>query len=97
MHTIIDTINLTAYKGLKISKLVDVDATQVVKVAMEKGASFPTHESKTDVTLFVLEGNISFYINKQEFQLRKFQAFQFPKNEEHSVTAYENSKFLLIK
>lgn len=97
MHTIIDTINLTDYKGLKISKLVDLEATQIMKVCMEKGAHFPKHHSITDVTLIVLEGKISFYINEQEFPLEKHQVFQFPKQEEHYVTAYENSKFLLIK
>lgn len=97
MHTLIDTINLTDYKDLKISKIADIEASQVMKVTMEKGAHFPKHTSKTDVMLVVLEGKISFYINEQEFSLRKHQVFLFPKNEEHHVTAYENSKFLLIK
>ena len=97
MHTILDTINLTSYKDLKISKLIDVNATQVMKVVMEKGAHFPKHHSKTDVTLVILEGKISFYISGQEFPLQKHQVFQFPKDEEHYLTALENSKFLLIK
>ena len=97
MHTIIDTINLTEYKGLQIDKLVDVDSTQIMKVTMEAGADFPKHESKTDATLIVLEGKIKFFINNQIVELNKHQVFQFPKNEMHHVNAIENSKFLLVK
>ena len=97
MHTIIDTINLTEYKGFKISKIADVAATQIMKVTMETGSEFPKHASKTDVTLIVLEGKISFFINEQQFDLVKHQVFEFPKEEIHYVNALENSKFLLVK
>lgn len=97
MHTIINSINLTEYKGLKVSKVVDVHATEIMKVAIEKGTEFPNHISKTDVTLIVLEGSLSFFIDGQKIELRKHQVFQFPRNEPHSVNALENSKFLLIK
>tara|TARA_R110000868_G_scaffold388171_1_gene656970 strand:+ start:115 stop:408 length:294 start_codon:yes stop_codon:yes gene_type:complete len=97
MQTIIDTINLTEYKGLKISKLVNADASAIMKVTMEAGSDFLDHTSKTDVTLIVLEGKLSFMINGQNVELNKHQVFQFPKNETHSVNAIENSKFLLIK
>lgn len=97
MHTIIDTINLTEYKGLKISKLTDIDANQIMKVTMEKGAEFPKHASKTDVTLVVLEGRLDFFINEQKVALNKHQVFLFPKDEIHYINAIDNSKFLLIK
>lgn len=97
MHTIVDTINSTEFKDLQVSRLIEVDANQIVSVTMEKGAHFPKHDSKTDVTLLVLEGKITFYISEQEYLLSKHQVFQFPKDEEHHVTAHENSRFLLIK
>lgn len=97
MHTINNTINLTEYNGFKLHKLADIDASQIMKVTLEKGAKFPAHTSKTDVTLVMLEGIITFFINNQKFDLSKFQVFQFPKDEMHDVVANENSKFLLIK
>ena len=97
MQSTIDTINLAEFKGLKISKLLDVEAKQIMTVTMEAGADFPKHDSKTDVTLIVLEGKLMFFINNQELELNKHQVFQFPKDELHHVNAIENSKFLLVK
>lgn len=97
MHTIIDTINLTDYNGLKVHKLVDINATEILKITLEKDAVFPKHTSNANADLIVLEGKILFHINGQEFELNKHQVFRFPREEEHWVKAIENSKFLIIR
>jgi len=97
MHIIIDALNLTEYKGLKVSKLLDINAKEIIRVSIEAGSVFPTHISTSDATLIVLEGAIVFHINDQEFDLKQLQIFQFPKEEEHWVKAIEDSKFLLIR
>jgi len=97
MHTLIDTINLTEYNGLKVHKLAAINASEIIKVTLEENTLFPKHISNADATLVVLEGSIIFYINQQEFELLKHQVLQFPKDEEHWVKALKNSKFLIIR
>ena len=97
MHKIIDSINITEFKGLKAGKLLDVNAKEILTISLEKAALFPKHSSPRDASLILLEGNIVFHINNQEFELKKHQVFCFPKEEEHWVKAVENSKFLIIR
>ena len=40
-------------RDLKISKLLDVEAKQIMTVTMEAGADFPKHDSKTDVDVVI--------------------------------------------
>lgn len=97
MYTINNDINKVEYKGLSARKLVDMDAKEILQISLEKDAIFPNHTSPADVHLLVLEGCVSFFINKNEYQILKHQVFKFPKNEEHWVKAIENSKFLIIR
>lgn len=97
MYKINDTINLTAYKGLKAEKLLNLNAKEILHISLEKDAIFPKHTSPTNAHLLVLEGAISFFINDSEYKLIKHQIFNFPKNEEHWVEAIESSKFLIIR
>lgn len=96
-YTINNSINLDEHKGLNAGKLLDIDAKEILHINLEKNAVFQDHTSPRDANLLVLEGTISFFINKQAYKLTKHQIFNFPKNEAHSVEAYENSKFLIIR
>jgi len=97
MYTINNNINEVEYKGLNASKLLEMNAKEILQISLEKNAIFPNHTSPADVQLLLLEGSISFFINKNEYQISKHQVFNFPKNEEHWVKANENSKFLIIR
>ena len=97
MYTINDTINLSAYDGLKAAKILDVNAKNILFISLEKDTVFPKHTSPSDAHLLVLEGAISFFINDVTYTLTKNQLFNFPKDKEHWVEASENSKFLIIR
>jgi quercetin dioxygenase-like cupin family protein len=97
MYIINNKINEVEYKGMTTSKLVDMDAKQILQISLEKNTIFPKHISPSDAQLLLLEGSVSFFINKNEYQISKHQVFSFPKNEEHWVKANENSKFLIIR
>ena len=97
MYKINDTINTTSFEGLQAEKLIDINAKEVLQISLEANTVFPKHTSPTDAHLLVLEGSISFFINKIEYKLNKHQIFYFPKEVEHWVEAHENSKFLIIR
>ena len=97
MYQIIDTINYSTFDGLKVTKLTELTATEMLQINLEKDAIFPEHTSPTDATLLVLEGAIRFQINSNEYQLMSHQLFEFPKNIPHSVFALEDSKFLILR
>ena len=97
MYTINNKINETNFKGLQAGKLLDIDAKEVLHINLEKDALFPEHTSPRDANLLVLEGAIVFYINNSEYSLSTHDIFNFPKEEVHSVSAIENSKFLIIR
>jgi quercetin dioxygenase-like cupin family protein len=97
MYIINNTINSVEYSALKVNKLVEMNAKEIVQITLEANSEFPKHTSPTDVQLLILEGEIIFFINQKEYKLLKHQIFNFPKNEEHWVKAIQNSKFLIIR
>jgi quercetin dioxygenase-like cupin family protein len=97
MTAINDHINTTAFKGLQVNKLLDIDAKEILQISLEDKAIFPKHTSPRDATLLVLEGSILFFINDKAYSLKKHQILNFSKDEEHWVEAHENSKFLIIR
>ncbi|WP_044397478.1 cupin domain-containing protein [Lacinutrix sp. Hel_I_90] len=97
MNTINNEINMDVTADFKSSKLLDINAKEVILINLKKNAIFPEHTSPRDATLLILEGKIIFHINNSEFNLEKHQTFNFPKNEKHWVAATKNSKFLIIR
>jgi quercetin dioxygenase-like cupin family protein len=97
MYTINNNINQGEYKGLNASKLLDINAKEILQITLEKNAILSKHTSPSDAHLILLEGGVSFFINNNEYQISMHQIFNFPKNEEHWVKANENSKFLIIR
>ncbi len=97
MHQINTTIKQSPVKGLNINKLASVDASEILLITLEKESVFPTHTSKTDATLIVLEGAIMFHINNTAYELSKHDILSFKKDEAHWVKANANSKFLIIR
>ncbi|MFT5847190.1 MAG: quercetin dioxygenase-like cupin family protein [Psychroserpens sp.] len=97
MYIINNEINTTTYTGLQAGKLLDINAKEILYISLEANKNFPKHTSPRDAYLFVLEGDIIFYINNLEYRLSKHQIFNFPKDEEHWVKAIQNSKFLIVR
>ena len=95
--TINNTIADQAFEGLKVKSLVKSNKLEILSITLEKGAIFPSHESNEDAHLVLLEGHIAFHIEEDPIILKKQQQISFPKQKEHWVEAYENSKFLIIR
>lgn len=97
MYKINNNINVEVMEDFKASKLLDINAKEVLFIRLKKDAIFPKHISPRDATLLMLEGKTMFFINNSEVDLEKHQTFNFPKEEEHWVKAIEDSKFLIIR
>lgn len=97
MYQINNQINSTEYKGLQVTKLSNEDEREVLFISLEKDKIFKKHISPGNARLIMLEGCIKFHINQNEYLLRKYQTFNFPKYEVHWVEAQKNSSFLIIR
>jgi quercetin dioxygenase-like cupin family protein len=97
MYRVSDTIKTQQYDQLQIQKLIKNNRLEILSISLEKDALFPEHTSPTDAVLVVLEGNIDFHINGENFCLKAQQHFSFPKETAHWVKANENAKFLVIR
>lgn len=97
MYTIDNTIKRTSHNGLQATKLLDINASEILSICLEKATTFPVHTSPTEAHLFMVEGEVSFFINNEKYILSQHQFFKFPKDEAHWVEANENSKFLIIR
>lgn len=97
MYEIREEIKTQPYDKLQIQKLSKNDAAEVLSISLESGAIFPEHTSPTDALLVVLEGDIHFHIDHDNFHLTKQEYFSFPRETRHWVKANENSKFLIIR
>lgn len=96
-YTIGNQIVEQPFDNLQIEKIVKTDTLEILSISLEKEAKFPEHTSPRDAQLVVLEGEIVFHINDTSYQLKTQQNFNFPKDTPHTVTARENSKFLIIR
>jgi quercetin dioxygenase-like cupin family protein len=97
MLEINDIINMTPFKEVSAQRISKLNAKEVLLISMAKNSVFAKHSSPRDATLIVIEGCISFFINKSEYKLSKNQIFTFAKDSEHWVETQENSKFLIIR
>ncbi|MCW5517178.1 cupin domain-containing protein [Muriicola sp. Z0-33] len=97
MYELNNIIASLAFNGLQVKQLIKTSFLEILCISLENGAIFPEHTSPRDAELIVLEGEITFFINEQQFDLHKYQHFRFPKEVRHWVQATENSKFLIIR
>lgn len=96
-YTINSIVSSIPYDGLTIKKVFTEPQTEVLLIALEKGHLFPEHDSPKNAMLQMLEGEIVFQINHQEFSLKNQEYFQFPAKKTHRVLAIQHSKFLIIR
>ena len=97
MYTIDNTIPSQSFDKLQLQKIAKNESLEILSISLEKDAIFPEHTSPTDAHLVLLEGEISFYINGENLEMKKQQHISFPKEVKHWVKAIENSKFLIIR
>ncbi len=90
-------INTLPFDGIKTNKVVANDTGAVILIAIEKGKELTAHKSNTDASVLVLEGEVLFKINGEEYNLKVNEMYSFKKEEIHAVEAISNAKLLLIK
>ncbi|HPF11605.1 MAG TPA: hypothetical protein PKW08_09575 [Flavobacteriaceae bacterium] len=94
---IIDTaVVATTFDGLTIKKIFNHQA-EVLLISLEKGSTFPEHQSPRNALLQMLEGEIVFHMDHKALNMKGLEGFQIPSKETHSVYAVQNSKFLIIR
>ncbi|AVI50977.1 hypothetical protein C5O00_07230 [Pukyongia salina] len=97
MLEIKDRIKKASHNGLTVQKIFKTETAETLLITLEKGHNFPEHTSPRDALLVMLEGKIKFFIQNEEYNIKRQETFSFPANEPHHLLAIENSKFLIIR
>lgn len=71
------------------------DTSTIVLIGMHKNAELKEHKAIGNITVQVLDGEINFFAEQQKLSMRKGQMITLEANIPHSVTALEESFFLL--
>lgn len=71
------------------------DRMRIVLIGLHQGAVLPTHTANGIISVQVVEGHISFTATQQTAELTKGQMLALHEKIPHSVTAIEESFFLL--
>lgn len=77
--------------------LISDDERAIILFALDSGTEIPTHTSKTDACIFILEGDIEFTLEMNKINLSTGEMFMFKKDVPHSLAATKKTKLLLIK
>jgi quercetin dioxygenase-like cupin family protein len=75
--------------------LLKSENMRIVLVAMPSGSEMKAHQAKGQISVQVLEGKINFLVESNSTILPKNHLLTLHENITHSVTAIENSVFLL--
>jgi len=92
-----NVLNQVEYNQVQSKRLVTNGDQQVNILSLEKGAEIPAHKSTKDATIVILEGNMTFTVDRKDYELKAMDTFSFGTTDEHSLVAKENVKFLLIQ
>lgn len=92
-----NVLDQVEYNQVQSKRLVSNGLQQVNILSLEKGSEIPSHTSTKDATVVVLEGSMTFTIGGNSNNLKAMDTISFGANDEHSLVAIENVKFLLIQ
>ena len=94
------TGNLTAlkqYDKIKKQSLYKSEPFEVILLTIAKDETLKSHTSKTDAFIMIIEGDVIFTLEGNDFNLHKDDLFQFKANQLHAVAALTDASLLLIK
>lgn len=86
-----------AFDGVKTKVLVANETGKQILISLEAGAELKEHISPTDASVLVLQGEVVFKINQEEFCMNPIDMYAFKKNVKHAILASTNSLILLVR
>ena len=86
-----------AFDGVKTKVLVANETGKQILISIEAGAELREHISPTDASVLVLQGEVMFKINHEEFCMLPMDICAFKKNVKHAILASTNSIILLVR
>ena len=86
-----------AFDGVKTRVIVANETGKQILISIEAGAELKEHTSPTDASILVLQGEIVFKINQEEFCMLPMDLYAFKKNVKHAILASTNSVILLVR
>lgn len=75
--------------------LISTEHVKVVRVVLKAGKSLPEHKAKGEIVVQCLEGRVMFNTLGKEIEIQQGQLIYLNSAEPHSVSAIEDSSFLL--
>ena len=81
--------------GANTGTLISTEHVKVVRVVLHAGKSLPEHKAKGEIVVQCLEGRVMFRSLGKEIEIQPGQLIYLKCAEPHSVSAMEDSSFLL--
>lgn len=84
-------------EGFERNVLMERGDSSLSVVGLKKDEWIEAHISVCDGCAYVFEGEAEFHFAAEKFKVKKGELIMFEKEQEHSVLALKDTKFLLIK
>jgi len=62
----------------------------------EAGTNYPPHKHKDKVTLYIVDGGLTFYFDKQAVEVKKGERFNVPPGKEHTAKVGPDGCFYVV-
>ena len=77
------------------NQIASIQGVNLVKMVLQAGSSLPSHHVDKAAFAVLLKGKATFPINEKRHEITTGAFLEIPKNAEHSITAQEDSVFLV--
>lgn len=86
---------ITSTKPL-IKQIYDRSGKKVLAIGLKRDVVLPEHMAPGKAKIFVIQGEIDLNTSTHSYRLERFDSFDIPENELHSVTGVYDAVFLLL-
>lgn len=74
-----------------VKVLLDTSFTKEIRITMQKGTQMKEHKSAFPIVVQIIEGNINFGVQKENFEMKTGDLIALEGNIYHDLQANENS------
>ena len=82
-------------KGIQSKTIIKDENMNVSLFCMSKGTDIEEHTSTKEATVYVMEGQGTFNLERKEIEMKEGTFIRMKSNAKHSLTAKENTSFIL--
>lgn len=79
-----------------IKQIYNQEGQKMIAVGLKKGVVFPEHLAPAKAKLMVIQGEVDYNTETENFRFESFDTYDIPMKVRHSVVAFYNAIFLVL-